>query len=83
MISVTRVLAVKYNPKRDPNQNHNTVTGVDILYLGEVATPTGSLELELIKLMINSVLSQPDARCACFDMNNLFFDTPLGDPEYV
>ena len=52
-----------------------------IFYPGEVATPTGSLEL--IKLMINSVLSQPGACFACFNIKNFYIDTSLEDQEYV
>ena len=47
----------------------------------DVSTPTGSLEL--VKMMINSVLSRRNAKLAAFDVKNFYLDTPMGNPEYV
>ena len=58
-----------------------TVANGDILYPGKVATQAGSLELS--KLMINSVLSQPEAWFECFDIRKFYLGTPLEDQEYV
>ena len=54
--------------KDDPNRTRITVAGNKIYYPGDVATPTGSLEL--VKLLINSVLSRRGAKMACFDTKN-------------
>lgn len=67
--------------KDDPNRTRITVAGNRIYYPGDVATPTGSLDL--VKLMINSVLSRTGARMACFDVKNFYLDTPMERPEYV
>ena len=40
-------------------------------------------ELELVKLMINSVLSKRGAKAVCFDIKNFYLDTPMDEPEYV
>ena len=77
----TRVVCEVRPGKEDPNRTRITVNGGDIYYDGDVATPTGSLEL--VKLMINSVLSRPNAQFACFDISNFYLDTPLEKPEYV
>ena len=54
-------------PNKDyPNHTHITVAGNSIWYPGNVATLTGSLEL--LKLIINTALSFPGARFACFDI---------------
>ena len=53
--------------KDNPNQMRITVNGGKIYYSGYVATPTGYLEL--VKLIINSVLSRPGAKFSCFDVN--------------
>ena len=45
-----------------------------------MSTPTGSLEL--VKLVINSVLSQKNARFAAFDVKNVYLNTPMEEPEY-
>ena len=77
----TRVVCKVRPGKDDPNQTRITVNGGDIYYAGDVATPTGSLEL--VKLIINSVLSRPGAKFACFDLKHFYLDTPLEESEYV
>ena len=57
------------------------MNGSGIYYAGDVATHTGSLEL--VKLIINSVISCPGAKFACFDVKNFNLDMPLEEPEYV
>ena len=47
----------------------------------DVSTPTGSLEL--VKLMINSVLSRKNARFAAFFVKNRYLNTLMEKPEYV
>ena len=49
----------------DPNRTRITVAGSQIYYPGDVGTPTGSLDL--VKLIINSVLSRRNARFVSFD----------------
>ena len=39
--------------------------------------------LEHIKLQINSILSTPDAKYACYDISNFYLGMPLDHPEYV
>ena len=46
--------------KEDPNQTRITIAGSQICYPRDVCTPTGSLNL--VKLVINSVLSCRNAR---------------------
>ena len=58
-----------------------TIGGSKITVPYDVSTPTGSLEL--VKLMINSVLSRRKAKFACFDLENFYLDTPMEDPKYV
>ena len=77
----TRVVCKVRPGKDDPNRTRITVNGGDIYYSGDVVTPTGYLEL--VKLIINSVLSRPGAKFACFDVKTFYLDTPLEEPEYV
>ena len=68
--------------KDDPNRTRITVAANGRTYYpGDVATPTGSLEL--VKLMINSVLSRKGAKFCIFDAKNFYLDTPMDRPEYV
>ena len=51
-----------------------------ICYPGNTGINTDSLEL--VKLLINSVLSCQDASFACFDVAKFYPGTPLDHPEY-
>ena len=57
------------------------IAGSNIVHPGYVGTPTGSLDL--VKLIINSVLSQRNAKFVCFDIKNFYLGTPLNQFEYV
>ena len=72
----------EYRPdKYDPNRTRITISGGHILVPFDVSITTGSLEL--IKLMINSVLPQQNARFSAFDIKNFYLGTPMEKPEYV
>ena len=67
--------------KKDPNRTRITICGTHVCYPGDVGTNTASLEL--LKLMINSVLSRSGDKYVCFDIEFFYLSTPLGRPEYV
>ena len=67
--------------KEDPNRTRITVAGSQISYPGDIGTPTGSLDL--VKLIINSVLSRRNARFVSFDLKNFYLQTPMDRSEYV
>ena len=67
--------------KDDPNRTRITIAGSRICYPGDVGTNTASLEL--VKLLINSVLSRKGAKFSTIDLKNFYLDTPLPEPEYV
>ena len=67
--------------KEDPNHTHITVPGSQICYHRDVGTPTGSINL--VKLIINSVLSRRNARFVCFDLKKLYLQTLTEKSEYV
>ena len=69
----TRVVCEYLPDKDDPNRTRITITGGHILVPFDVYTPTGSLEL--LKLMINSVLSRQNARFSAFDIKNFYLNT--------
>ena len=62
----TKVVCEVLPHKEDPDRTRITIGGNRIIYPGDVVTPTASLEL--IKLILNSVLSRPGAKFACFDV---------------
>lgn len=80
-ITYTKVVCEVRPEKDDPNRTRITIGGNRIIYPGDVGTPTGSLEL--LKLVINSVLSRPGAKFACFDVKNFYLETPMERSEFV
>ena len=80
-ITYSKVVCEVRPQKADPNCTRITIGGSRIIYPGNVATPTGSLEL--VKLTINSVLSRHDAKFSCFDISNFYLATPMDRSEYV
>eukprot|EP00804_Cyclotella_cryptica_P006024 CCRYP_000276-RA/>CCRYP_000276-RA protein AED:0.08 eAED:0.08 QI:0/0/0/0.66/1/1/3/0/1069 len=69
--------------KDDPDRTRITIAGNHICYPGDVGTKTAPFEL--VKLMINSVLSRPGAKVCTFDISNFYLhlQTPLDRPEYI
>ena len=68
--------------KTDPNSARITIAGNHICYPSDLGTPTASLDL--VNMMLNSVLSWPGARFACFDTANFYLQTQEMDwKEYV
>ena len=54
--------------KADPNRTRITIAGQNIKYPGDVVTKTVSLDL--VKLLLNSVLSRQGAKFVTFDIRN-------------
>ena len=70
----TRVVC-EYRPdKDDPNRTRITISGGHILVPFDVYNPTGSLEL--VKPMINSVLSRQNVRFSAFDIKTFNLTLP-------
>jgi hypothetical protein len=70
-ITYSKVIS-KVRPEKGDNADRTPITigRNNIAYPGDVGTPTGSIEL--IKLLVNSVLSQRNARLATMDLKNLW-----------
>jgi hypothetical protein len=67
--------------KDDPNRTQITIGGNRICYPGDVGTNTASLEL--LKLLLNSVLSWKGARFSSINLKNFYLDTPMPEPKYI
>ena len=67
--------------KAEQERTRFTVGGDRINYPGDVATPTA--EMLVAKMLFNSVVSTPGARCMCMDISNFYLMTPLKRPEYI
>ena len=80
-ICPTMVVCEVKSHKEDPNRTRITVAGSQISYPGNVGTPTGSLDL--VKLIINRVLSHRNAHFVSFNLKNFYLQTPMDWSEYV
>ena len=81
-IAHARVVCKVRPTKADPNHMRITVGSNTIAYPGDwCGTKTGSLEL--VKLLLNSVCSRPNARFMTADLANFYIDTPLDRKEYA
>jgi hypothetical protein len=67
--------------KDDPDCTRITIGGSKICYPGDISTNMALLEL--VKILLNSVLSHKGACFSCINLKNFYLDTPMPDPEYV
>ncbi len=77
----TLVVCEVHPEKDNPNCILITIGGSQICYPGDVGTNTASLEL--VKILLNSVLSRKGARFSTIDLKNFYLDTPMPDLECV
>ena len=77
----TMVVCEYFPQKEDPNCTRIALAGGFIKYPGDLGTPTGFLDL--VKMIINGVLSRRNARFVCFDAAKFYLQTPMANPEYV
>jgi hypothetical protein len=76
-----RIVTAERPNKAETKRVRCTVGGDRITYPGKVSTPTA--ELTTIKLMLNSVVSTPDAKFMTIDISDFYLGTPLDSVEYM
>jgi hypothetical protein len=69
------VVDIKYN-KEEKERTRLTIGGDQIEYPGDKSTQTAGLTTE--KILINSVISTPNAKFLVIDNTNFYLSTPLG-----
>ena len=67
--------------KSEPNRIRLTIGGNKINYPEDWGTPTA--DLLTIKLLLNSVISIPNAKFMTMDIKIFYFNTPLNWYEYL
>jgi hypothetical protein len=67
--------------KEEKERTILTVGGDQIEYPGDNSTRTAGLTTE--NILINSVISTPNAKFLVIDVNNFYMNTPLGKFEYM
>jgi hypothetical protein len=76
-----RIVAELRPLKAETKRVRFTVGGNQVDYPGKVSTPTA--DLTTVKLLLNSVISTPDARFATADIANFYLNNPMERYEYM
>ena len=75
-----RIVCNERPQKLEVNRTRITVGGDKINYPDDCGTPTA--DLMLVKLLLNSVFSTPNAKFMTLDVKNFYLNTPLRRYEY-
>ena len=67
--------------KADTKRTHINIGGNRICYPGNAGTK--NVSFDLVKLVLNSVISIKDAKFVTFEISNFYLQTPLDRPKYV
>jgi hypothetical protein len=67
--------------KSDPYRTRLTVGGDRVNYPGDCGTPT--VDLLTVKLLLNSVISTPNAKFMTIDIKDFYLNTPMPRYEYM
>ena len=71
-----------YKPNKEEKECTRLTAGGDqINYPDDCGTPTA--DMILFKILVNSILSTPNARCIMIDIKDFFLQTPMRRPEYM
>jgi hypothetical protein len=76
-----RIVAALRPEKPNPRRVRFTVGGDRIQYDGDVSTKTA--DLTTVKILLNSVISTPDARFMTVDLKDFYLNTPMEQYEYM
>ena len=79
-ITYTKVVCEVHPQTLDPHRTRIIISGNRICYPGDIITPNGFLEI--IKVIINSILSRRNSRFFKY-INNFYLETPMEHPDYV
>jgi hypothetical protein len=74
------VCDIKQN-KTETHRTRLTAGGDRINYPEDVGTPT--VDMTLIKMMLNSVISTRGAKCVMVDIKDFYLNTPMKRYEYM
>jgi hypothetical protein len=75
------IVCAHHPAKPDPDRVRITVGGDRIQYSGNLSTPT--VDITTVKILINSILSTPNAKGMSLDLKNFYLNTPLDRYEYI
>ncbi len=71
-----------FKPNKEEKDRMGLMAGGDrINYPDDCGTPTA--DMILFKILINSILSTPNAKCIMVDIKDFYLQTPMKRPEYM
>ena len=71
-----------FKPNKEEKERTRLTAGGDrINYPDDCGTPTA--DMTLFKILINSILSTPNAKCTMMDIKDFYLRTPMKRPEYM
>jgi len=79
-ITYGRIVCIYRSEKKDPYRTRITMGGNLINYSDDCGTPTA--DLLTVKLMLNSVISTPNAKFITIDIKDFYLMTPMDRYEY-
>jgi hypothetical protein len=65
----------------EPNRTRLVAGGDRVHYLGDAGTPTA--DLLTVKLLLNSIISTPNAKFMTMDIKDFYLNTPMARYEYM
>jgi hypothetical protein len=65
----------------EPNRTRLVAGGNRVHYLGDAGTPTA--DLLTVKLLLNSIISTPNAKFMTMDIKDFYLNTPMARYEYM
>ena len=72
----------EFKPNKEEKERTRLTAGGDrINYPNDCGTPTA--DMTLFKILINSFLSTPNAKCIMMDIKDFYLRTPMKRPEYM
>lgn len=75
-------VCANYRPQKKDPYRVRCILGRNLIdYPGPISAPTASIPL--VKLLLNSVLSTPNAKFHIIDIKDFYLSSKLDDPEYV
>eukprot|EP00804_Cyclotella_cryptica_P020437 CCRYP_014425-RA/>CCRYP_014425-RA protein AED:0.04 eAED:0.02 QI:0/0/0/1/1/1/2/0/1218 len=80
-VTYGRIVANFRPEKEDPYRIRLTVGGNRINYPGDCGTPT--TDMVTVKILLNSVISTPNAKFMTIDIKDFYLMTPMARPEYM
>jgi hypothetical protein len=71
-----------FKPNKEEKERTRLTAGGDrINYPDDCGTPTA--DMTLFKILINSIISTPNAKCTMMDIKDFYLRTPMKRPEYM